>query len=89
VEVSFDGRQERRDHHKYLEDDMAGRGRTSFQKRQKEQARLEKRQEKEARKQQRQHLTLSELPIEPAEEVEDDSANLELYSERELLPHRR
>jgi hypothetical protein len=33
---------------------MAGRGRTSFQKRQKEQLRLERRQQKAARKQERQ-----------------------------------
>lgn len=62
---------------------MAGRGRTSYQKRQKEQLRLEKRQQKAARKEARKAGTLlgpsdeeynpdEPLPGEDAEEQEEE-----------------
>lgn len=50
---------------------MAGRGRTSFQKRQKEQLRLEKRQQKAAQKAERKNDkgAESDIVIEPFEDV--------------------
>lgn len=58
---------------------MAGRGRTSFQKRQKEQLRLEKRQQKAARKQERKVNKDTGLP-------EDDIETMEDSSEPEFIP---
>lgn len=59
---------------------MAGRGRTSFQKRQKEQLRLERRQQKAARKQERKTQgPESDLDVaEPEPELEDLGASVEL-----------
>ncbi len=47
---------------------MAGRGRTTFQKRQKEQARLERRQQKAARKQERKAQKQAEGGLSESEE---------------------
>jgi hypothetical protein len=58
---------------------MAGRGRTSFQKRQKEQLRLEKRQQKAARKQERKINKDTGLP-------EDDIEMMEDSDEPEFVP---
>ncbi|HWR53932.1 MAG TPA: hypothetical protein VN428_22665 [Bryobacteraceae bacterium] len=68
---------------------MAGRGRTSYQKRQKEQLRLEKRQQKAARKEARKAGTLlgpsdeEYQPDEPLPGEEDDDAEGDAEQEDE------
>ncbi len=56
---------------------MAGRGRTSFQKRQKEQLRLERRQQKAAKKEARKAAKGSESPVDDLGEPYDPELDSE------------